>query len=78
MLNALIIVTALLQAYNLGLVNLTGRVNRGIMILVYVGYLIIEGWLAVSVTWTMWLFVALNLFVIVTAVAGLLEEWGNG
>lgn len=74
MLNTLIIITALLQAYNLGLVNLTGRVNRVVMLLVYIGYFIIEWWLAVSVTWTMWLFVALNLFVIVTAIAGLLED----
>lgn len=74
MLNTLIIITVIGQAINLGIINIKGEVNRGLMVAVYTGYMAIEGYLAVTVTWTLWLFVLLNLWVIISAAYGWWES----
>ncbi len=69
----LIVVTAILQVVSLFYINIHQRPLYPLVITVYVGYTIIELWLAVAVSWYMILFVGINLWSIATAIVG----WRN-
>lgn len=66
----LCIITAVLQATNLLLINLKGLVIFPLSLMVYVGYSAVEIWLAHEVSPVILVFVGLNLWGMFTAVCG--------
>lgn len=64
------ILTVIAQSINLWLINLRHVVVYPLVIGVYLGYSAVEVWLATEVSPVLFLFVALNLVGIVTAIIG--------